>query len=644
MIGTDVTGTRALRNAQNGVILTEASYNSIGGTAAGAGNLISGNGGNGVAILGSEGLAAAANLLQGNSIGTDVTGTRRLNNAQDGIALSGTQGNVIGGAAIGARNLVSGNIGNGISVTDTSNVAIVNNLIGTDVSGRAPVPNGSDGVLLVSSSVANATNGLVTPTVVGVALSGNVVSGNGQAGIEIRGAGATRNVLLRNTIGLDLTGEFLVGGGATFGNAEGVEINGSQGNTIGVPGAGNLISGNSRPDGSGTGILILGLPSSSTAANVVQSNEIGTDRTGEKPLGNDTGIIVNGAAGNTIGGTSPASGNLISGNIGPGTPGVGVLIEGAGAVSNSIEGNLIGTDLKGARALTTSSGGRFGIGILISSVTTAGSNIIGGTNPSARNVIAGFQVGINLFAAVSATPNSSNPTATTSVLGNYIGTDATGTKPLGNTVGLYINGIPRNVIGGTTPAAANVISGNQTGLYLLGSTATGNLIMGNLIGLDPSGTIAEGNHTGIFLDAASGNTIGGASPAARNVIAGNVNVGSDGSTGIYFFDAAAGNMVLNNFIGTDINGRTSRTLGQGDYGVLLFNAPANSIPTRGATANRILGSGIAPVREFTGSVSAASTSSSSRTQTKASVKAQAARVPNGPRALMNSKKSAHRRS
>ena len=94
-------------------------------------------------------------------------------------------------------------------------------------------------------------------------------------------------------------------------------------------------------------------------------------------------------------------------------------------------------------------------------------------------------------------------------------------RRLGNTVGIYINGVPRNTIGGTTPGARNVISDNQIGIYLLGSTATGNQIQGNLIGLDATGKTPLGNHIGIFLDAATHNTIGGTTAGARNVIAGN---------------------------------------------------------------------------------------------------------------------------
>ena len=166
---------------------------------------------------------------------------------------------------------------------------------------------------------------------------------------------------------------------------------------------------------------------------------------------------------------------------------------------------------------------------------------------------------------------------------------------------MFINGVPLNTIGGTMPGARNVISGNTVGIQLLGATATRNLIQGNFIGLGSDGKAPLGNHTGIFLDAASNNTIGGTTPGAGNVIAGNVVVNQEGSTGIYLFDGAANNTIEGNLIGTDASGRSSRDLAQGDYGVLLFNASNNPI-ARSLGTNRVVGSGIANLREFTGPV------------------------------------------
>ena len=104
LIGTDITGTVALGNGLDGVeINTSASSNTIGGTIAGAGNVISGNASDGVEI--DE--AATANLVIGDLIGTDVTGTVAVGNLE-GVVITGSN-NTIGGTAAGAGNLISGN-------------------------------------------------------------------------------------------------------------------------------------------------------------------------------------------------------------------------------------------------------------------------------------------------------------------------------------------------------------------------------------------------------------------------------------------------------------------------------------------------------------------------------------------------------
>jgi titin len=219
-----------------------------------------------------------------------------------------------------------------------------------------------------------------------------------------------------------------------------------------------------------------------------------------------------------------------------------------------------------------------------------------------------MEVGVYIFATQSQfihTPGSL-------VAGNLIGTDVSGQKALGNNVGVYINGVPGNVIGGSTPGARNLISANQVGVYLLGTTATGNQIQGNYFGTSASGNAPLGNHIGIFASAASSNTIDG------NIIAGNLVVRGEGSTGIYLFNGASNTTITANSIGTSARGKSSRALAMGDYGVLLYNAPNNAIAKSRGT-NRIVGSGIANIREFTGPVPAKSTKSKS--------------VPAGPVAL-----------
>src|SRR5205085_760950 len=144
--------------------------NVIGGTAAGAGNVISGNDNDGVEIGGAD---TSGNVVLGNFIGTDYTGSAALGNAEDGVYLwGGTTGNVIGGTAAGARNVISGNEWNGVEISSahTSGNVVLGNFIGTDYTGSAALGNG-DGVALNDGSSSNTIGG--TAAGAGNVISGN---------------------------------------------------------------------------------------------------------------------------------------------------------------------------------------------------------------------------------------------------------------------------------------------------------------------------------------------------------------------------------------------------------------------------------------------------------------------------------------
>jgi hypothetical protein len=123
-------------------------------------------------------------------------------------------------------------------------------------------------------------------------------------------------------------------------------------------------------------------------------------------------------------------------------------------------------------------------------------------------------------------------------------------------------------IGGTTAAARNVISGNDTGIFFSNIMPRNNVIEGNYIGTDPSGTIAVPNNVGVDVLRATETRIGGAAPGARNVIAGNNN------TGVKIEFMGTGTVVQENFIGVDVNGAP---LPNAFHGVELVNAATNTI-------------------------------------------------------------------
>jgi hypothetical protein len=101
--------------------------------------------------------------------------------------------------------------------------------------------------------------------------------------------------------------------------------------------------------------------------------------------------------------------------------------------------------------------------------------------------------------------------------GNYLGTDLSGTFALGNGVaGVSIYGSTDNMIGGTTPARRNIISGNGAGVADYGGSA--NVVAGNYIGTDVSGSNALGNADGVDVSSAFGDRIGGSGPFQGNVI------------------------------------------------------------------------------------------------------------------------------
>src|SRR5262245_3617239 len=138
--------------------------------------------------------------------------------------------------------------------------------------------------------------------------------------------------------------------------------------------------------------------------------------------------------------------------------------------------------------------------------------------------------------------------------GNFIGTDLNGTAASSNGVGVKsIISSSNSTIGGTTPAARNVISGNSDAGILVDFIVSNNcLLEGNFIGVDVTGTQRLSNGTGVDLNSSGGGsvgnwTIGGTTAGARNIISGNRHDGVD-------LVECFGNLVHNNFIGTDVNG------------------------------------------------------------------------------------------
>ncbi len=261
----------------------------------------------------------------------------------------------------------------------------------------------------------------------------------------------------------------------------------------------------------------------------IEGNYIGTNPSGTQALANNYGVQIEGCNGVLIGGTTPESQNIISGNT---INGVGIGTLTSGGSNHIIQGNLVGTDASGTSSIPN------GTGIRLAYQTR--NVLVGGTTPQTRNVISGNnQRGILCDGGAPAYP-------TQTIKGNFIGTDVSGTTALGN--GSYgINTTQYSTkIGGSEPGAGNIISGNgDAGIYIQGGDSS--IVFGNFIGTDTSGTIAIGNvKSGINIQ--SNNVIvGGSEPGKANIIAFNGTAGQQ-DAGVLVSYQFKQNAILSNSI------------------------------------------------------------------------------------------------
>jgi parallel beta-helix repeat protein len=531
-IGTNLYGDAALQGVINGnlrggyIHVNDSADNQIGSSLPGAGNIISGSPISGITIVGAN---ATHNRVEGNLIGVDVTGTSAIANGGSGIFIQDAPGNVIGGNSPAMRNVISGNTQHGVYITGqhaTSN-AVIGNYIGTDSLASKAIGNKGAGVFV--NAPANQVGGAA-------AEQRNIISGNLQEGVALWGEAAQGNSVEGNYIGLDVTGSVAIANGLPVFQNPGVRVGAlSSNNTI----RGNVISGN---DDDGVSV------DNGAFSNLILENRIGTETSGTIAVPNTRfGVILQADAHN----------NTVQNNVISGNDNTGVVIAGsAGTTGNRVVGNKIGVDSSGTVALANR-----GDGVSIGDVP---GNIIGGVNSSDRNII-----GANTGSGVRIGRQNAFDNQ---VVGNWIGVGGDGTMPLGNGgSGIVIEQARSNIIGGDSPGMRNVIADNQgTGVYIAGQTATANRVSGNWIGVVGDGTIGRGNRgSGIVLDRASNNTIGGESADARNIISANAESGI-----VVAGSEATQNRIVGNYIGSDVTGNLR--LGNLGNGVTVA-APDNRI-------------------------------------------------------------------
>jgi hypothetical protein len=580
-IGTDPTGTLdpspGTGTAAPGIDISSSPGNTVGGTAPADRNVIAANNGTGIKVVG---LTSTANVIAGNLVGLNRAGTAALANRGSGIQVDGGSATVIGGPSAAARNVLSGNVGSGVTLGfgsfDTHDNTVAGNFIGTSAAGGSAVPNTEEGVQIIS-----AHDNTIGGTTSGVR---NVISGNGERGVSI--AGGSGNLVAGNFIGTT------PGGGAALRNLVGIEVSSSPGTTVGgtAGAARNVISGNR--DG--------GVRSASADVSLV-GNFIGTTSAGNAPLPNGGDGVLVSAANNKVGDGTAAGRNVISGNAGH-----GVDITGNGATTAQVSGNRIGSDALGTVAVPNDgdgvrvAAGASGADIGLGPVPVAGApggNLISGNGGSGITVSGPGTAGIDIDAnavgtdasGASALPNNDDgvtirdgaqntrlgsvdgnlisgnglsgvfigdaATTGTSLANEVVGTDGTATAAVPNENGVEVaSGAHDNTI------AASIISGNRNeGVLVDGSGTTENAVFGNRIGTGVTGATAVPNRQGVVISGgAQLNTIGGTTGKFTNFISGNV------AEGVLLTGSGTNrNLIRADFIGTTSSGLAKLANGVG---------------------------------------------------------------------------------
>jgi hypothetical protein len=405
-----IQGLQILNFPEHGIDIS-GNDNMIGGDRSiGEGNVTSGNSGNGIFVSGKH------NTIQGNYCGTDDLGANMLGNELSGVVLAGDSNRVGGlGPSIGQRNVISGNSVDGISIFSNHNV-VVNNLIGTDVTGTFPLGNGTCGIFLEESY--NIIGG-------NLAWERNLISGNGVDGIRNE---FPHNTFIGNYIGTDITGSIAVGNHDRGFGTERMPYN--------VIIENNLISGNI-----GSGIVIHG------SYNQMTGNIIGLDATGAMVIKNSTPVLLFESF-NRLGGSSVGEKNIISGNEN------GIGIQGRDQI---VIGNNIGTDASG----------KFLIGNGRNTIVCGGNhNFFGGAAAEEGNIISGDENGLEFYEGKNYF-----------VAGNSIGCDPANLTGIGDLrIGIDLFNCSDNYIG-----PGNRIMHCEEGIRVIGHYSEENTISRNSI-------------------------------------------------------------------------------------------------------------------------------------------------------------------
>lgn len=592
-IGTDEEGTAAVGNADAGIYIGGGQANqyggkdnTVGGTAVGHGNLISGNGSAGVFVDAAT-LYGKRNAVLGNYIGTDKTGTTSLGNGEHGVRFDVSSGSV-GGLNPGEGNIIAFNTMDGVAVS--------NSLATVTIEGNAIFENGDLGIDLSDDGVTSNDGGNGDsddgpnekhnfPSQLEVSLLGKDLQASYTISSSTVWSNYPINVAFYVADADSSEGQTYLGS-VTYGQGKAQsDVTDIFTPAVAVPEGAVLVAtatddaGNTsefsapvtvaadclvvtNTDDDGVGSLRTALTCANTNTDVTDTitfNIAGTGPHVITPASQLPGIIdpvvLNGSS-------QPGNAAVCTAAIAE-RPAYQIVLDGdngnfdglrflSGSDSSTVKGlnirnfrqygmeidessghtihcNFIGTDETGTTAESNSSG-------LV--LSDAANNQIGGSGAGEGNLISGHDAS-SLSTGIYI--GSSNSTENR-IEGNYIGTDKTGTTPLGNGRGIWLVDAIDTAIGSTTAAAGNLISGNLDSGITLGD-ASGTVVKGNHIGTDADGTTGLGNaNWGIALSG-SDHTIGGTETGAGNTIAFN----STGGVGL-FTGSETGNAILGNSI------------------------------------------------------------------------------------------------
>jgi hypothetical protein len=499
-IGLDTDGATTAGNHGDGIALMYSSNNTIGGEAAEDRNVISANGQQGILVS-----LSSNNVIMNNYIGTDVTGTIALGNAANGILVTVcSAGNLIGGEAVAGNdpthgvfvtppegNLISGNGADGVLINDKATANQVSgNFIGTAASGNSALGNGQNGVAIVQAN----NNSLIGCTFQDSPfVFYNVIDGNGANGLLVDNSNGT--TIRANFFGMGANNDSAVGNALNGVVVEGTSAHTTMGGPIPL---GNVDAANGQ-----NGIVVSNTASFFTSYNTF----CGTAAFSDNP------IFGNGADGMLL--TATGGSILIRTNVVTENGHDGIELSGA-AQGIRVTGNLIGLGLNGTTTIVPM--GNVDNGVEVDG--TAHGDVIGGPQPT-FNVVPQNTISSNGNNGVAIDGHAHGITLNNS----YIGTNVLGQQLSGNGgAGVYIGpGTSGNVIGSPLASLLTVISGNNgDGIDMQGTT--GNTVVGSLIGTDFTGALPLANlGDGILVNSSSRNLIGGiAAPNGRglaNVIA-----------------------------------------------------------------------------------------------------------------------------